>query len=29
VLRPLNGRFEIAGRIKPDDWAALRSAAGH
>jgi phosphohistidine phosphatase SixA len=28
VVRPLNGRFEIAGRIKPEDWAALRAAAG-
>ena len=28
VLRPLGHTFEIAGRIKPDDWAALRAAAG-
>lgn len=28
VIRPMNGRFEISGRIKPDEWAALRAAAG-
>ena len=28
VIRPLNGRFEIEGRIKPEDWTALRTAAG-
>jgi phosphohistidine phosphatase SixA len=27
VLKPLGNRFEILGRIKPDDWAALRAAA--
>ena len=29
VLRPLKGRFEISGRIKPEDWTALRSGATH
>ena len=28
VIRPLEGRFEILGRIKPDAWSALRNAAG-
>jgi phosphohistidine phosphatase SixA len=28
VVRPLGGRFEVEGRIKPGDWAALRAAAG-
>lgn len=28
VIRPLDGRFEILGRIKPDAWSALRNAAG-
>ena len=28
VLKPLDGRFELVGRIKPDDWTALRAAAG-
>lgn len=27
VLRPLGHTFEILGRIKPEDWAALRAAA--
>jgi phosphohistidine phosphatase SixA len=26
VLRPLGHTFEIAGRIKPEDWPALRAA---
>jgi len=29
VVRPLGGRFEVEGRIKPGDWAALRAAAGN
>jgi broad specificity phosphatase PhoE len=28
VLRPLGTGFEIMGRIKPDDWSALRAGAG-
>jgi broad specificity phosphatase PhoE len=28
VLRPLGGQFEVMGRIKPGDWAALRAGAG-
>jgi phosphohistidine phosphatase SixA len=28
VLRPLGHQFEVMGRIKPEDWAALRAAAG-
>jgi phosphohistidine phosphatase SixA len=28
VIRPLDTRFQIEGRIKPDGWAALRAAAG-
>jgi phosphohistidine phosphatase SixA len=28
VLRPLGTQFEVMGRIRPDDWAALRAAAG-
>ena len=27
VIQPLDGRFEILGRIKPDAWGALRNAA--
>jgi phosphohistidine phosphatase SixA len=28
VIRPLDGGFQVVGRIKPDGWAALRTAAG-
>jgi phosphohistidine phosphatase SixA len=28
IVRPLGGRFEVIGRIKPDGWDALRAAAG-
>jgi phosphohistidine phosphatase SixA len=28
VIRPLGRSFEIEGRIRVDDWAALRAAAG-
>jgi broad specificity phosphatase PhoE len=28
VLRPLGGRFEVMGRIKPGDWATLRAPPG-
>jgi phosphohistidine phosphatase SixA len=27
VIRPLEGEFQIIGRIRPDGWAALRAAA--